>query len=46
MPVRPGRMGLLASAVTRVVVDGAAAEDVEPITDALGLRLRLRRGAP
>ena len=31
--------------VTRVVVDGAAADEVEPIGDAAGLRLRLRRSA-
>ena len=31
--------------ITRVVVDGAVADEVEPIGDAAGLRLRLRRGA-
>lgn len=30
--------------ITRVVIDGAVAEDVEPIEDATGLRLRLRGG--
>ncbi len=34
-----------ADPVTRVVIDGAAAGDVEPIADPAGLRLRLRRGA-
>ena len=34
-----------ADPVTRVVIDGAVAEDVEPIEDAVGLRLRLRGGA-
>ncbi len=34
-----------ADPVTRVVIDGAVAEDVEPIDDATGLRLRLRGGA-
>ena len=33
-----------ANPVTRVVVDGAGADEVEPIADSRGLRLRLRRG--
>ncbi|MCY3968728.1 MAG: efflux RND transporter periplasmic adaptor subunit [Acidobacteria bacterium] len=44
--VRVGQYRGGADPVTRVVIDGAAAEDVEPITDALGLRLRLSRSAP
>ncbi|MCY3963587.1 MAG: efflux RND transporter periplasmic adaptor subunit [Acidobacteria bacterium] len=31
--------------ITRVVIDGAVRDEVEPIGDAAGLRLRLRRGA-
>lgn len=34
-----------ADPVTRVVIDGAGANDVEPIADAAGLRLRLLGGA-
>ena len=47
-PARSVRIGQYrggADPVTRVVIDGAAAGDVEPIADAAGLRLRLRGGA-
>lgn len=44
--VRIGQYRGGADPVTRVVVDGAAAGDVEPIADPAGLRLRLRRSSP
>ena len=44
--VRVGQYRGGADPVTRVVIDGAKADEVEPIADRAGLRLRLRRSPP